>query len=275
METFTFQYKGQQCQLNGQPRIMGILNLTPDSFCDGGKFTCLENALQRALQMQKEGAEFLDLGGESTRPGYMPVSTAEELRRVLPVIEELRRCCPLPISIDTSKAAVAEAALAAGASIVNDVSALRDPKMPGIIGKYGAGCILMHDLKLPPQPEAFKEVTAFLEKRLQWAVTSCALSKEHFVVDPGIGFGKSHEQNLALIRSCGELRSLGMPVLIGMSNKSFIGRITGENRADRRLGGTIAAAVLCQLYGCDLLRVHQVFENRQALQVAAAIRAAL
>jgi len=275
METYTFQFKENQCLLNGQPRIMGILNLTPDSFSDGGKFNCLEKAVERALQMQQEGAEFLDLGGESTRPGHTPVSTEEELRRVLPVIEELRRCCPLPISIDTSKAAVAEAALAAGASIVNDVSALRDPEMPGVIRKYGAGCILMHDLKLLPEPEAFREVAVFLEKRLQWAVASCALSKEHFVVDPGIGFGKSQEQNLSLLRHCGDLRSVGMPVLVGMSNKSFIGRITGESDPCRRLGGTIAAGILCQLNGCDILRVHQVFENRQALQVVTAIRSAL
>ena len=275
METFTFQYKDGQCTLNGMPRIMGILNLTPDSFSDGGKFNCPEKAVERALQMQQEGAEFLDLGGESTRPGFTPVSTEEELRRVLPVIDELRRCCALPISIDTSKAAVAAAALAAGASIVNDVSALRDPQMPGVIRKYGAGCILMHDLKLPPELDAFREVAAFLKERLQWAVASCALSKEHFVVDPGIGFGKTLEQNLSLLKHCGALRSMGMPVLIGMSNKSFIGRITGESDADRRLGGTISAGVLCQQNGCDILRLHQILENRQALQVAAAIQAAL
>lgn len=254
---------------------MGILNLTPDSFSDGGKYNCLEMAVARALKMQEEGAEFLDLGGESTRLGFTPVSTVEELRRVLPVIEELRRCCPLPVSIDTSKAAVAEAALAAGASIVNDVSALRDPDMPRVLRKYGAGCILMHHLPLAPQSDAFQEVAFFLEKRLQWAVASCSLGKEHFVVDPGIGFGKSQEQNLSLLRHCGELRSRGMPVLVGMSNKSFIGKITGEGHADRRLAGTIAAGVLCQFNGCDILRVHQVFENCQALQVIAAIRAAL
>jgi dihydropteroate synthase len=275
METYTFKFKDQECQFSGQPRIMGIINLTPDSFFDGGKFNGLEKAVQRALQMQAEGAEFLDLGGESTRPGYAPVNSEEELRRVLPVLEELRRCCSLPISIDTSKAAVAAAALEAGASIVNDISALRDPEMPAVIRKYGAGCILMHDLTLPPQPEAFRNVAEFFAERLSWAVASCALSREHFIVDPGIGFGKTLEQNLSLLRHCGMLRTLARPVLVGMSNKSFIGKITGETRAGQRLGGSIAAALLCQMSGCDILRVHQVFENRQALQVAAAIGNAL
>ncbi|MFA6930406.1 MAG: dihydropteroate synthase [Lentisphaeria bacterium] len=275
MQTFTFHFREQNCQLDGQPKIMGILNLTPDSFSDGGKFNHLEAALQRALQMQNEGADFLDLGGESTRPGCTPVSTQEELQRVLPVIEELRRCCSLPISIDTSKAAVAEAALAAGASIVNDVTALRDPDMPRVIRKFAAGCILMHDRQLPPQAEAYQEVALSLQKRLQWAVATCALSKEHFVVDPGIGFGKSQEQNLALLKHVGEWRNLGIPVLVGMSNKSFIGRITGQTQAAQRLSGTIATAVTCLLNGCDILRVHQVLENRQALQVATAIRGAL
>ena len=274
MDAYIFQFKEQHCQLNGCPRIMGILNLTPDSFSDGGKFACLEKAVQRGLQMAAEGAEFLDLGGESTRPGYTPISTEDELRRVLPVLEELRRCCPLPISIDTSKAAVADAALAAGASIVNDVSALRDPAMGEIIGKHGAGCILMHDLQLPPQPEAFRQVEDFLAQRLQWAMEKCSLSKEHFVIDPGIGFGKNLGQNLSLLKYCGSLRKLGVPVLVGMSNKSFIGKIAGEELPDKRLGGSLAAAVLCQQSGCDILRVHQVFETGQALQVAAAISTA-
>ncbi len=275
MEKLTFKFKDQECQFSGQPRIMGIINLTPDSFSDGGKFNGVEKALRRALQMQEEGAEFLDLGGESTRPGHTPVDTEEELRRVLPVIEELARCCSLPISIDTSKAAVAAAALEAGASIVNDVSALRDPEMPAVIRKYGAGCILMHDLNLPSPPEAFRKVAEFLAERLRWAVASCALSEEHFVVDPGIGFGKNLAQNLSLLRHCGDLRALGRPVLVGSSNKSFIGKVAGETRADQRLGGSIAATLLCQMSGCDILRVHQVLENRQALQVAAAIGNAL
>ena len=147
--------------------------------------------------------------------------------------------------------------------------------MPRVLRKYGAGCILMHDLQLEPQLDASREVALFLEERLRWAMTSCSLGKEHFVVDPGVGFGKSLEQNLSLLRHCGELRSRGMPVLVGMSKKSFIGKITGESQPDRRIAGTIAASVLCQLNGCDILRVHQVFENCQALQVAAAIRAAL
>jgi dihydropteroate synthase len=274
MDAYTFQFKDQQCQLDGCPRIMGILNLTPDSFSDGGKFVCPEKAVRRALQMAGEGADFLDLGGESTRPGHTPVSAEDELRRVLPVLEELRRCCPLPISIDTSKAVVADAALAAGASIVNDVSALRDPAMAAVIGKHRAGCILMHDLQLPPQPEAFRQVADFLAQRLQWAMEKCALGKEHFIIDPGIGFGKNLGQNLSLLKHCGSLRKLGAPILVGMSNKSFIGKITGEEQPDRRLGGSLAAAVLCQRNGCDILRVHQVFETGQALQVAAAIRAA-
>jgi dihydropteroate synthase len=272
MSTIIFQSREHKFHFAKQPYLMGILNLTPDSFSDGGKFNKLEEALQRAEQLQNEGADILDIGGESTRPGFAAVDSKEELRRVIPLIKELKKTCKIPISIDTYKAEVAEAALQAGASIVNDISAMQDKKMPAVLKKYSAGCILMHKHQLDENADAVQEVKNFLQNRVQWAVKEFALKKENFVLDPGIGFGKTQEQNLSLIKHIAELRSTGNAVLLGMSRKSFIGRITGQDEAAQRLSGSIATTVYSYLQNCDILRVHDVLQNHYALQVIDAIK---
>ena len=262
--------------LNGFPKLMGIINLTPDSFYDGGRYNSLESALQQAELLEKQGADFLDLGGESTRPGHAAVDPELELRRVIPVIAALSQRSRLPISIDSSKAQVAEAALQAGASIVNDVSALSDPAMPELLRRFQAGCIIMHNKQLPPEDEAFLQVFDFLQERLDWARRQTGLSAEYFVLDPGIGFGKTQSQNLSLLKHLGQLRRRGLPVLLGVSNKPYIGRICGEQLPQARLPGSLATAAIAAYQGsCDILRVHQVAESKQAILVAKAIREAL
>ena len=267
----TFQCRRRKLPLRrGMPMLMGILNVTPDSFSDGGRYDQCEIAVAHALEMIAEGAGIIDIGGESTRPGYQRVSADEELRRVLPVIRKLREKTDLPISIDTSKAEVADAALEAGADIVNDISALADPAMPAAVSRYGAGCILMHYRQLSPDADAPKEVTSWLAQRLDEAQQLCNLPREHFVVDPGIGFGKSVPQNLALIAHLDTLCSLPSPVLLAMSRKSFIGAVADVSDPTERLPGTLAAAAL-SWHACHLLRVHDVAAVRQAIAVAQAL----
>ena len=252
------------------PMLMGILNVTPDSFSDGGRYDQCEVAVTHALEMVAEGAGIIDIGGESTRPGHQCVPANEELRRVLPVIRKLREKTDIPISIDTSKAEVADAALEAGADIVNDVSALADSAMPAVVSRYGAGCILMHYQQLPADADAPALVTAWLGQRLEEAQQLCALPHEHFVVDPGIGFGKSVPQNLALIAHLNALCSLPVPILLAMSRKSFIGAVANVSNPAERLPGTLAAATLA-CCGCHILRVHDVAAVRQAIAVAQAL----
>ncbi len=278
-------------------RLMGILNVTPDSFSDGGRFLDADAALARARALIDEGADILDVGGESTRPGAEPVAAEEELRRVLPVIEGIAGHVradgaaggcgggrAVVVSIDTSKASVARAALAAGAGIVNDVSAFRaDPLMAGVVADSGAECCLMHMLGEPrtmqsdPRYEdVVDDVRAFLEARLEFAVGE-GVGEERIMLDPGIGFGKTLEHNLELLRRLDELCALGRPLVIGTSRKSFIGRIlasaAGESEPvppGRRLPGTIATNVLALERGASVLRVHDVAAVGGALAVAAA-----
>jgi len=257
--------------LGEKPRIMGILNVTPDSFSDGGCYQQLEQALTQARRMLEQGADFLDIGGESTRPGFIPVSAEEEINRVLPVIRAIRSFTDRPISIDTSKAEVAEAALQAGAVIVNDISAWEDPAMAGVVGRYRAGAILMHNQPLRQNCPPWEEVGQFLLARREWAGQISGMAPEHFLLDPGIGFHKNQEQNLSLLRHSGDLRQAGMPVLMAMSNKSCLGKITGIVQPAERIYATIGAAVCCLIAGCDVWRVHKVAACRQALQVAQAI----
>jgi dihydropteroate synthase len=263
---------------------MGVLNVTPDSFSDGGRFLDPAAAIAHGLALVEEGADILDVGGESTRPGALPVGEQEELDRVLPVIAGLRAAqARARISIDTSKAAVARAALAAGAEIVNDVSALRaDPQMAAVLAESGAECCLMHMQGLPrtmqddPRyDDVVADVRDFLAERVEFAVAA-GVARERILIDPGIGFGKSEQHNLELLRRLGELAALGRPIVVGTSRKSFLGRIPARVRGvteplppDQRLPGTIATNVLALERGASIFRVHDVALVRDALQVAA------
>jgi dihydropteroate synthase len=255
---------------------MGVVNVTPDSFSDGGLFLDPEAAIAHGRKMAAEGASILDVGGESTRPGAEPVSPEEELARVEPVVRSLA-AGQAAVSIDTSKATVAEAALDAGAAIVNDVTALRaDPAIAGLCADRGSGLVLMHMQgtprtmqENPTYDDVVEDVKSFLAERLDVALRG-GVSEERIWLDPGIGFGKTLEHNLELLRRMDELRALGRPIVVGASRKSFIAAIDGSP-VDQRLGGTIAASVLAAARGADVLRVHDVAEVAQALRVADAI----
>jgi dihydropteroate synthase len=257
--------------------VMGIVNVTPDSFSDGGQWLDPGRAVAHGLDLVSEGAASLDVGGESTRPGAEPVSLHEELRRVMPVIEGLIAAgTRAQISIDTSKAPVAEAALAAGATLVNDVTALRaDPRIAELAAAHGAEVCLMHMLGEPRTmqddphyDDVVSEVKAFLEARMAFAVAA-GIAEERILLDPGIGFGKTVEHNLELLRRLDELAALGRPVVFGASRKSFLGKITGR-AVDDRVAATVAANVLAFERGARVFRVHDVEPTHDALQFAAA-----
>ncbi len=261
--------------------IMGVVNVTPDSFSDGGRYLDPAAAVAHGRALSAQGADILDIGGESTRPGADPVPAAEECRRVVPVIAGLREAgCPAAISIDTTKADVAAAALDAGATIVNDVSALRgDPDMAGLVAERQATVCLMHMRGAPRTMQddpryvdVVAEVREFLAARIA-AASAAGIARERIVVDPGIGFGKTPTHNLALLAAVGELVTLGPPVLIGTSRKSFLGRLTGRDVGER-LPATIATNVLAFARGARMFRVHDVAPVRDALTVAAATLAA-
>jgi dihydropteroate synthase len=258
-------------------RVMGVINVTPDSFSDGGLYLDPAAAIAHGRALAEEGAAILDVGGESTRPRSEPVPAVEELRRVVPVIEGLVAAGVGPqISVDTSKAAVAAAALGAGATMVNDVTGFRaDPEMASVVAASGADCVLMHMLGTPrtmqddPRyDDVVSEIKAFLEERIAFAV-SAGVAEERILVDPGIGFGKTAAHNLELINRVHELAALGRPVVIGTSRKSFLGRLTGRV-TDDRLAGTIATNVLAYERGARVFRVHDVGPVHDALAVAAA-----
>ncbi|MGH8279551.1 MAG: dihydropteroate synthase [Gammaproteobacteria bacterium] len=260
-----------------QPRVMGVLNRTPDSFSDGGAFLDLDTALRHALAMRRAGAAIIDIGGESTRPGAQAVSAAEELDRVIPLIERLVAEAEVPISIDTSKPAVMRAAVAAGARMINDVYALRQPGALEAARTCGVPVCLMHmqgeprDMQHHPQyRDVVAEVRQFLEERV--AVCAAAgIDRGRLLVDPGFGFGKTLEHNLALLRGLGALTELGLPVVAGLSRKSSIGKLLGGAPADQRLYGSLAAAVVAVLNGAALIRTHDVQPTVDALKVAAAV----
>ncbi len=262
---------------NAPFELMGIVNVTPDSFSDGGRYLRPESALAHALELVGEGAALLDVGGESTRPGAQPVAADEECRRVIPVIEGIAAAAAgSRISVDTSKAVVAQRALAAGATIVNDVTALRaSPEMAELVARADAQLCLMHMVGTPrtmqhdPHYEdVVADVKRFLEERMRFAVAE-GVAEERIILDPGIGFGKTTSHNLQLITRLGEIVALGRPVLIGTSRKSFIGSITGREVGER-LAGTIATNVLAFERGATLFRVHDVAPLNDALRVAAA-----
>ena len=255
-----------------RPLIMGILNVTPDSFSDGGRFAAQDAAIAQAERMAQEGADIIDIGGESTRPGHQPVAEEEERRRVLPVVEALAKRLKQPLSIDTMKASVA--ALDAGAVILNDVWGLRhDPEMPNIARRVAALVVMHNRREVDASVDMMAEVKSFLADSLALG-EAAGLPKERILVDPGIGFGKTRAQNLTLLRRLGELSALGAPILVGLSRKSLIGHVIGEVAPRERLFGTIAANVLASQAGASVLRVHDVKAHVQALAVASAIAAA-
>jgi len=256
-------------------RIMGVLNVTPDSFSDGGEWFDFEAAVAHGRELAAQGAAILDVGGESTRPGAAPVAEDEELRRVVPVIEALAGAATL--SVDTSKLAVARAAVDAGATYVNDVTAFRAaPEMAGLVAERRCECCVMHMLGEPrtmqddPRyDDVVSDVKAFLEERVAFAVAE-GIAEERIAVDPGIGFGKTLEHNLELLRRLDEIAALGFEVVIGTSRKSFLGRLTGREDPHERVAATVATTVLAVERGASVFRVHDVAETADALKVAAA-----
>ena len=266
--------------------IMGVLNVTPDSFSDGNRFLNFDKAIAHAEQMINEGADIIDVGGESTRPGGEPVGSEEEIQRVVPIIEELAKRSTVPISIDTTKSQVARAALKAGAAIINDISALRfDFYVADEAAKAGAGLVLMHSRgtpatmhKLPPVPDVMEEVTRSLNASIKMAERR-GVKRESIVIDPGIGFGKSQEQNVELVAKVDQLVEAfpDFPVLIGTSRKSFIGRILADENGEpapvtERLHGTMASVAVAVLKGAHIVRVHDVKATRDAVHVTDTLR---
>jgi dihydropteroate synthase len=258
------------------PRIMGILNVTPDSFSDGGEWFDFGDAVEHGRALVAEGADILDVGGESTRPGAAPIAVDEELRRVVPVVRALRDV-DAQLSVDTMKLAVAEAAVEAGATFVNDVTAFRhDPAIAALVADRGCDCCLMHALgeprtmqKDPRYGDVVHDVRAFLEERVRFAVGE-GVREERIVLDPGIGFGKTLDHNLELLRRLNEIVAIGFPVVIGTSRKSFLGRLTGRDDPHDRVAATLATTVLALERGAQIFRVHDVAPTKDALAVATA-----
>ncbi len=260
-----------------RPQLVGILNVTPDSFSDGGRFLHVDHAVAHAERLVEAGAAWLDIGGESTRPGAVPVDEAEETARLLPVLERVASKVAVPISVDTMKAGVARRALDAGAVVINDVSALRaDPRMAGVIAERGAGLVLMH-MRGTPQTmqqdphyhDVVQEVRAFLQDRLLFAESS-GIAPRQIVLDPGFGFGKLVEHNVTLLKQLASLTSLERPLMVGISRKAFLGRLTQRTVEDRTIA-TATALALAVERGAALLRVHDVAAMRDAVAVAAAV----
>lgn len=273
---------GRIWRFDERPLVMGIVNVTPDSFSDGGRFATTDAAVAHALQLLEEGADWLDVGGESTRPGAPSVSLEDECARVLPVIEVLARRAPQAlVSIDTSKAEVARRALEAGAALVNDVTAFGDPAMAQVVAKAEAGACLMHMQGTPRTMQAaptYGDVVAEVAEALAAAIgraTSGGVSRSRLLVDPGIGFGKTVAHNLELLRHLGALRALGVPVLLGTSRKSFLGALTGTKTPDQRVVASASTVALAAaLSQADVVRVHDAKATRDALAVACAVRSA-
>lgn len=267
---------GQRSLDGPGPFLMGVVNVTPDSFADGGRYLDPVAAIAHGKKLLAEGAHLLDVGGESTRPGAPPVPAEEEIARVVPVIAALAGA-GAAISVDTMKASVAEAALAAGAGMVNDVRGLADPALAEVVARAKVPVVLMHMRGLPADMQeraGYRDVVSEVRAELDEAVArarSAGIAEECIVLDPGLGFAKTAEHNLELLRRLGELRGLGRPLLVGPSRKSFIGRITGAP-VEARLAGTLAAVAACVLAGVEIVRVHDVAAAREAALVAAAIR---
>lgn len=259
--------------------IMGILNVTPDSFFDGGKYSNTEKAIAQGLKLIEQGADILDIGGESTRPGALPVKVEEELKRVIPVIEEILKRAKIPISIDTYKAKVAEEAINAGASIINDISGLKfDPEMPYVAAKYKTPVVIMHIKGTPQDMQKNPYYNALIPEIIEYLRASIITAKEvgiqedKIILDPGIGFGKLPEHNLQIIKNLKEFALLGKPILIGVSRKSFIGKILNDALPEERLEGTAAAVAVSIINGANIVRVHDVDYISKIVKVVDAIK---
>lgn len=269
--------KDQELDCSARTLVMGVLNVTPDSFSDGGRFYDPVKAVQHGLKLARDGADIIDVGGESTRPGSEPISAQEEMRRVIPVIEALAHEVKVPISIDTYKSQVAARALEAGAAMVNDISAMRfDPLMATVVAEHGVPVVLMHmlgtprDMQLDPKyGDVVGEILDFLRARIEWAVSQ-GVAEDQIIVDPGIGFGKTLEHNLTLIKNLARFRVLGRPILLGTSRKSFIGKILGVG-VDQREEGTAATVALGICNGANIVRVHDVARMVPVVRVTDAV----
>ena len=274
-DPFHIVFRTAEYDLRARTYVMGILNVTPDSFSDGGKFARTEDAVAHGIRLAEEGADFIDVGGESSRPGALPLPEEEELRRVVPVIERLAKYVKVPISVDTTKSGVAHAALDAGAEIVNDISAMTaDPGMPEVASRHDAVAVLMHMLGTPRTmqvdpvyEDVTAEVTAYLRGRIA-AVASAGVRR--IIVDPGIGFGKKQGHNVTLLRELRKVVSLGVPVLVGPSRKSFIGTILNAP-VELRMEGTAAAVAFAAMNGAHIVRVHDVRAMTRVVRVIDAL----
>jgi dihydropteroate synthase len=278
-EGLVISWRGRTIDFSSKTYIMGILNVTPDSFSDGGRFFAQECAVDQALRMAEEGADIIDIGGESSRPGAHPVAMEEELRRVVPVLQALVKQTEVVLSVDTMKAKVAEAALGEGAEMVNDISALRaDPDMAPLVAKAAVPVVLMH-MRGNPQTmqegvcyrDLMGEILAFLSERIEWA-RAAGVAENRMIVDPGVGFGKSVERdNFTILRNLGELRCLGRPLLVGPSRKAFLGALLNLP-VEEREEATAAAVAAAVLHGANIVRVHEVKKMKRVVEVAQAIR---
>jgi len=271
-----YKFKNKEYDLFSRTFVMGIINITPDSFSDGGKYfddkINYDKIVEDVIRMEKEGADFIDIGGESTRPGSEITTMEDELERVIPAIEMIRKKTDIPISIDTYKSEVADEALNNGAAIVNDISGFRfDKRMPGVTAKHKASCILMHIKGKPKDMQENPEYENVVREVYEYLYESVSIAKnagiEQIITDVGIGFGKKLEHNLELLKNLSEFKKLGYPVMLGVSNKRFIDNIS-PTPVDRRLEGTIAANVAGIIGGANIIRVHNVLENKKAALVA-------
>lgn len=278
MKDYTILAKGRPIPIHDCPLIMGIVNITPDSFSDGGRYLAVDRAVAQALALVDQGADILDLGAESTRPGAIPVSEQEEMDRLLPVLSEVVKQTTVPVSVDTMKSRVARAALAAGASIINDVTAMRfDPDMAQVVATYGAGVVLMHmqgtPLTMQESPHyenVVSEVGEFFEERID-AAQQAGIAKSHIVLDPGFGFGKLQVHNLELLNRLSAFSRFGCPLLVGLSRKALLGKILDRPVQDREWG-TAAAVAMAVDRGAAIIRVHEVAAMKDVVKVAAAVR---
>jgi dihydropteroate synthase len=275
MKHFTWKLRDRTLDFT-RPLVMGIVNVTPDSFSDGGQFAATKSAVAHALELIRDGADLLDVGGESTRPGSQPVPLDEELDRALPVVGELVRKTAVPISVDTSKAEVARQCLAAGAAIVNDVTALTgDPAMPAVVREFGAGAVVMH-MRGTPQTmhlnphydDVATEVFQFLQARLH-ELTGFGISADQLVIDPGIGFGQTHQHTITLLQQLEQFQTLGRPLCLGVSRKGFIGKLTGRPVLERAAGSVAVACYAMARGAAQVFRVHDVAAHADAVRVCA------
>lgn len=264
---------------SGQVLVMGILNVTPDSFSDGGRFDRVDTALAQARRMAADGADLIDVGGESTRPGALPVDVADEIARVVPVIESIRAEIDRPVSIDTMKPEVMRAAVDAGATMINDVNGLRNPEALRTAAALGVPVCLMHMQgeprtmqQSPHYDDVVEDLLAFFRERIE-RCAEAGIERERLVLDPGFGFGKTLEHNLALLAGLERFRELGLPILVGISRKSMLGALTGRQRPEHRVAASVAAAVLAVERGATIVRVHDVAETVDAMRVVQALRA--